>query len=259
MATTNFSTDFFNEGTTNEQNITYANISNGQIVVRSTEDDPKAKGRINKLGNQVYERFFKSVTGVITGISVEENKFGEVDLRIKMLASEGTIGVLTIKLDSSYGRSFLEQIFNADLRKSITFTPWSKITDDDKKITKLYLNHGRSPINRQLPEGTPEIKWVETKKGNIMDSVSKIAHDEFLEQKLNDLIKDNDLVWDNKLSSVNLGDLVDTTPLTEAEKAELKDIKKENKKSAKEEYGKVMKYSNTIPESGSMDEFFDSI
>ena len=45
--------------------ITWAGISNGKFVVRAKQDDPKAVKRINKLGNEVYERFYDNIYGRI--------------------------------------------------------------------------------------------------------------------------------------------------------------------------------------------------
>jgi len=213
--------------TTNE-NTTYANISNGLIVVRSDENDPKAKSRINKVGNTVYERFYRSIYGTITSINVEENKFGETDIRVG-LKHDDKFGLLTFKLDSSYGRSFLAQIFNADIKRGLEFVPWSKVTDDGTKKTRLYLGYGkRESVEWKLPEGTPEVKWVQTKKGSVIDPVSKAEHDEFLDNKLQEFIKENDLVYNNSLSSVSEDEWNEMTqPLTAEEKAQLQKPKKE--------------------------------
>lgn len=206
----------------------WATISNGLIVVKSNENDAKAKSRINKLGNQVWERFYRSIAGVITSINVEENKFGETDIRVGLKNGE-TNGVLTFKLDSSYGRSFLAQIFNVDFTKMVEFTPWSKVTEDGTKKTRLYLGYGkRQNIEWKLPEGTPEIKWVETKKGKVIDPVTQAEHDDFLDVKLKELIKQNNLEYSNGTITEDEWNEM-TVPLTQDEKKELKDLKKNKK------------------------------
>ena len=228
--------------------ITWASISNGLIVVRSTEADPKAKSRVNKLGNTVWERFYRSIYGVITNISVEENKFGEKDIRVGLKHGD-MIGVLTIKLDSSYGRSFFAQIFNTDLSRGIEFTPWSKVTEDGTKKTRLYLGYGkREPVEWKLPEGTPVVKFVEIKGKKVVDNISQIEQMDFLEEKLNAFIKAHGLEYVKSQSEEEfLGGDVDTTPLTDGEKKKLSKPKTTNPA------------KGYIIEEGSEDDLFDNI
>lgn len=215
--------------------VMWAKISGGKIVLPSDQSDPKAIKRINKVGNEVWERFYASIAGFIKTLSIEENKFGETDIRVG-LENGPNKAVLTFALDSSYGRGFLNQIFNVDLTKQIAFTPWLKMTEDGTKRTNLYLNYGpKQSVEYKLPEGTPEIKWVDTKKGKVIDPVSKAEFDDFLDNKLQEFIKTNNLVYDNSLSSVSdiiMGEM--DKPLTADEKASLKALKKENKGKVKE-------------------------
>ena len=225
----------------------WAKISGGMIVIPADETDPKAKSRVNKVGNTVYERFYKSIAGWIKTLSVEENKFGETDIRVGLEDGENK-AVLTFALDSSYGRGFLHQIFNVDLTKQIAFTPWLKVTDEGTKRTNLYLNYGpKQSVEYKLPEGTPEIKWVETKKGKVIDPVSKAEFDDFLDNKLKEFIKTNNLVYDNSLSSVSdeiMG--LAEQPLTEEEKKQL--VKP-----------KASKVEKNETQTESEDEFWDSL
>ena len=234
----------------NEQtnkNVTYANISNGLIVIKSDSSDPKAKSRVNKLGNEIYERFYRSIVGIITSISVEENKFGETDVRVG-LKNEDTIGVLTFKLDSSYGRAFLAQIFNVDFSKQVEFTPWQKVTDEGTKKTRLYLGYGnRQPVEWKLPTGTPEVKWVETKKGNVVDPVSQAEHEDFLDNKLKGLIADNNLVYATTTTSINSEEFLEE--LTDEERKQLK----------KPTNAKVDKSNVETIEDGDINDLFDNL
>jgi hypothetical protein len=234
---------------TSSSNITWASISNGLIVIKSDSSDPKAKSRVNKLGNEVYERFYRSIAGTITNISVEENKFGETDVRVG-LKNEDTIGVLTFKLNSSYGRAFLAQIFNVDFSKQVEFSPWSKVAEDGTKKTRLYLGYGgRQAVEWKLPEGTPEVKWVQTKKGSVVDPVSQAEHEDFLDTKLKELIEKNGLTYNNGLSSISSEEFLEMTkPLSEEEKAQLK------KPSAE----KVSRTSAQIIDDGDLDDLFNN-
>jgi hypothetical protein len=223
--------------------ITWAKISNGLIVVNSDASDPKAKTRVNKLGNQVYERFYASIGGIITGLSVEENKFGETEVRVTLMNEEKK-GVLSFNLDSAYGRGFLAQIFNVDLTKNVAFHPWQKVFEDGSKRTNLYLNYSKNEkVHYKLPEGTPEVKWVETKKGKVVDPVSKAEHDDFLDVKLKEFIANNNLTSNRPQMTGDefvqaVGELTD-----------------EEKKQLKKPTAEKVKGSADITES-SMDDFF---
>ena len=213
----------------NETKTIWASISNGSIVVKSDPTDPKAVSRINKMGNQTYERFYTSIFGMVKTIGIEDNKFGETDIKIG-LEDEDNKSILTFKLNSSYGRAFLSQIFNADLSRKIQFTPWTKTTDEGQKKTRLYLSYGvrNSSIEWKLPEGTPEVKFVDVKGKKVIDNISQITNTDFLVEKLNELITTKGLTY--KAEKADLGENVDISEPTAEELKELNKIKRANKK-----------------------------
>lgn len=191
--------------------LTWAKISNGFIVVKSDESDTKAKSRVNKLGNTVWERAYASIYGKITTLTIEENKFGETDIRVGIEFGEKR-GVLTISQDSSYGRSFMAQIFNVDCSRQVIFQPWQKIDANGKKVSRLYLSYSRNEsILWKYPEGTPEVKFVDTKKGKVVDPVSKANHEDFIETQIHAFINRNGLVYEKPVED-----------LTEEERAQLR-------------------------------------
>jgi hypothetical protein len=229
----------FTELNETTNNITWARITNGCIVVRSNEDDTKAKSRVNKAGNTVHERFYKSIAGHITSLNIEENNFGETEIKVGIQNGDN-IAVLSFNYDSAYGRGFLNQIFWVDLTKQVEFTPWLKELEDGSRRTNLYLNYGKKQsVEYKLPEGAPEIKWVETKKGKIIDSVSKVLFDEYMIDKLNDFIIKNNLVY-QKTEQEKLQE-----PLNVDELKELKKMK-ENK-------------NKVIQEALEIDDLFDNM
>jgi hypothetical protein len=222
--------------TTGGSTTIYAKISNGRIVVPATENEDGAKGRMNKIGNRVFEKFYGSIGGKITNLTVEENKFGDTEVRVG-LQNEDKRAVLTFNLDSSYGRGFMKQIFNVDLTKMVNFTPWSKMFDEVKR-TNLYLNYSdKTKVEMNFPDGTPEIKWLETKKGNVIDPVSKAEHEDFLNEKIQQFIIDNNLVF-TKGGRVERPSMEDTdwdeltSPLNADEKSQLSKPKSSTSKKA---------------------------
>lgn len=237
------------EKSTNTENpIIWATISNGAIITRCESTDPKAVKRINKLGKEVYERHWASIFGYVKTIQIEDNKFGETDIKVG-LEDEGNTLILSFKLDSSYGRSFLSQIFNADLTKKIKITPWQKITEEGQKKTRLYLSYGVRNMNIEwkLPAGTPEVKFVDVKGKKVIDNISQIQHMDFLVEKLNDLIKSKGLEY--VAEKVDLGENVDTGELSADELNQLNKAKKQNAK----------KEVDLPPPTQEDDDFFNSL
>jgi hypothetical protein len=220
----------FNEINNSNTKVTYAKISNGMVVVRADETDTKAKKRINKLGNEVYERFYASMVGKIETLKVEDNTFGETEVRIGLRSGEN-LGIISFNLDSSYGRGFLAQIFNADLSKDLVIAPWGKVLEDGSKRTNLYLNYtDKSKVEYKLPDGSPEVKWLETKKGKVIDPITKAEFDDFIMNKLQEFITTNNLNYNPEMPE-HLRDLAE--PLTKEEEKQLKEMK--NKKAVIEQ------------------------
>lgn len=225
----------------NASPVLWANISNGLIVTKASEGEAGAKSRVNKLGATVWEKFYGSIHGVISSISIETNKFGEEDIKIG-LKSNGNDAVLTIKLESSYGRSFLAQIFNVDVTQEVLFSPWQKVTEDGTKKSRLYLQYGtkpsraNTPVEYKLPDGTPEVKFVEVKGKKVVDNISQIESMNFLTEKLSQFAKEKGLEYSKVQSeSTFLPDSVDTTPLTAEEKKQLSKPKDSTKAKKSEE------------------------
>lgn len=216
-------------------NIHYLTISNGTLVKKVDASTPKAIARVNKLGETVYESHYASIVGKIKNISVETNKYDQKQIRVT-ITDANNMAVLTFNYESSYGRGFLRQIFNADLTKNIIFAPWSKIADDGKKITRLYLSYGRNMnVESKFPDGTPEVEWLDLKGKKVPDTRSQIAFESFLEDALNKFIKEKGLEYSKSTNDSNSHlDVTITSPLTKEEKDELKSLKKNGKKKSVE-------------------------
>lgn len=214
---------------TQKTNTTYAGISNGRIVVRVPEGTEKSVSRINKIGNTVHEKFYSSISGFIKSMTIEDGKY-EKQIKIYLENNNGNganQAVLSFKFDSAYGRSFFNQIFNVDFSKEVSFNPWTKVTDDGTKVNRLYLNYGGDRNNKvlyQLPTDCPQIKWITRGDKSILDTASKLDHEEWIETNFNKLVKDNNLVWQST-------DTDDVEPLTKDELLELKSMKEKAKKS----------------------------
>lgn len=222
-------------------------LSNGMLIEKVDETNEKAKKRINKKGVEVYEKEWDFIYGEIKSIQVEDNQFGEKEIKVGIHSD--THYVITIKFDSSYGRGFLAQIFNVDLSKVVIFTPWQKKFDDTTR-TNLYLSYHPGDLNKvyqpefikaysfknkveyKNPEGTPEIEWVTSKSGkSTINTATQIAYLDFMEEKLNQFIKDNNLVYVRTDRPQLVNDMENISKQDKADiEKEIKDLKKQAKK-----------------------------
>lgn len=176
----------------NKGNINWLSISGGKIVLKTTPDNQNAVKRTDKNGKEVYEQFFAGVKGTITSIIQEVNPFGQEVFKVS-LRSVDELSVLTFNTDSGYGRHFLAQVFNVDISQEVQFTPWSKKFDSGNTAVKLYLSQNNNKVLEKLPEGTPEVTFVEFKGKKTPDINSLKANSEFLTAKMAEFIEKNNL------------------------------------------------------------------
>lgn len=218
-------------------NVVYLTVAGGSLVQRVDEGSDGAKPRLNKKGVTVFEKTWASVAGKISNVSLEDNIFGEKQIRVG-LKMGSNVAVITIKYDSSYGRDFLKQIFNVDLSRNVVIAPWQK-KFEDKTASKLYMKYGvdreAESVKNEYPSGTPTIEWIEQKgKPSVIDTRTKIAFDEFIEGLLNKFIDDNNLRYVKPTENEFLDEEV-VAPLSKEEKQQLTSIKKNVKKNKVEE------------------------
>lgn len=175
--------------------VTYASIRDGRVIVKVPQGTEGSKSRVNKMGNTVFEKEFKFIMGHIKTIDVAEDKFGSTNISVALEFKEKR-AVLQFGWNSAYGRTFLNQIFHVDFNKMVVFNPWSKVFEDGTKRNALYLSYttGEKVKNEPLKDA-PEVKWVKTKKGNVLDVASKINWDEWMTEQLQNFIKANNLVY----------------------------------------------------------------
>lgn len=255
------STAFLGTDTGSQKNITWLTISNGFIVQKVEEKEPGAKSRINKLGNTVWEKHYNYTSGIVKYISVETNKFNQKEIRVS-LENGNNLGVLTINWESSYGRCFLEQIFNINLKQPIKFAPWQKVFDNDgepKKVTKLYLSYASGvAVPFQFPEGTPKIVWLDVRGKKVIDTKSQIDQEDFLDVAISKFISDNNLIYTKSEEPISEFDKEMEKPLTEEEMKELKNLK--NLKKINKINKKDISYEYKVEENArEIDDFFNDL
>ena len=141
---------------------TYVNIVNGELVIKVPEGTDGSRERENKNGKVVHEMVYKSVSGVITKIFIDETDFGD-SLSVE-LDNEVTFNM---PFESSYSRGFLLSSKNIDFTKEVKLAPYSftpKGTDKVKKGLTVYDSEGEKVVQNWDDVPEPTTKMVKKKE-----------------------------------------------------------------------------------------------
>ena len=129
-------------GTKSSGGKTYVKTFEAMLVIKTTKDDPEAIKRINKKGDEVYERRYNSLSGFITGIDVVKSDYGN-QLEISLL--DGTDSYeLTLPAVGGHAFNFYLRMENIDFKKDVEFAMWSfdnpyfAVMQDGKLINRRY-------------------------------------------------------------------------------------------------------------------------
>lgn len=220
------SNGFLQEGNddADKVSIKWLTVTRGALVEKV--DEGKGTSRINKLGNEVFEKFYERIGFKIEHMWIEDGKYGK-QIIISTHVGDNKVNI-TMNNDSSYARSFYSQIFNVELDKMIIFSPYSFQGDNGKTITGVSIKQDQEKVEKQFPEGTPDVSFKEKGGKFIVNNIEADERLEFLEKEINRLIEDNNLTPPESWFTSNDND--NNKPLSDDEKAELKEAQKKGKK-----------------------------
>jgi hypothetical protein len=174
----------------------FLSISNGKLVRSFKEKTEGAVSRINKAGREVYEMFYDSLEGTITGVGTKESDYGK--FLVVQVESNGVNYQLEMNFSSGYSASFLKTIPNVNLSTRVSITP--KLTiEGDKKKSVCFLNQNGSGLKwaftRENPNGMPDLVKIKVKGKDTWDDSDRM---EFLENYAKNLfVGSNKMVADN--------------------------------------------------------------
>jgi hypothetical protein len=185
-------------GLTNSQggSKVFLSISNGKLVRSFKEKTEGAVSRVNKAGREVYEMFYDSLEGTITGVGTKESDYGK--FLVVQVESNGVNYQLEMNFSSGYSASFLKTLPNVKLSDRVQITP--KLTiEGDKKKSVCFLNQNGSGLKwaftRENPNGMPDLVKIKVKGKDTWDDSDRM---EFLENNAKNLfVGSNKMVADN--------------------------------------------------------------
>ena len=174
-------------GLNNSQNqsIVFLTISNGKLVRQVKEKSENSVSRVNKMGREVHELFYDSLTGILKDIGKKESEYGSFWKII--LESDGKLYQVEFNYSGGYATSFLKALPNVDLSKPFTIAP--KLTiEGDKKKSVMFINQNggvKHYFTRDNPNGLPDLSKIKVKGKDTWDDSDRM---EFLEQYVQNYI-----------------------------------------------------------------------
>jgi len=169
----------------NQSSSIYLQISNGKLVRSFSSPTPKSVSRTNKVGKEVHEEFYDSLTGYVKGISTKETEYGKFwVINVNDGESDYT---LSTNYSGGYAVSFLKAIPNADLRRVMTITPRIMV-DGDKRNSVMFINQDGKGLKhywtKDNPGQLPNLEKIKIKGKDTWDDTKRL---EYLENFVKDL------------------------------------------------------------------------
>jgi hypothetical protein len=153
-------------------NITYLKVMGGKLVKKcKSASEEGAVKRVNKNGDDVYEKYYDKVSGSLTGAEVKETKdFGKF-LELNLIDGDNSYNV-SMALKSGYAQKLMYRFPNVDLSKVFKIAPYDFTNNEGKRNVGVTLyqdgvkidpkwtkdNPGKMPSPEQK-EFDGEMKW----------------------------------------------------------------------------------------------------
>lgn len=210
-----------------ESNVLYLTIAQGNMVEKSTEDNPGAKRREYEKSDGSkgvkFEVHHRNLTGRVAGIDFKDSDFGEQF--VLTLSAGGEKAKLTVGVDSNYFTDFAKRFKNVDLTKDITINPYDMERDNGKKNRGISVKQGEDKIMNGYWDGSktlhgfPEVSDDE-KSGYDKDDWKMffIKVKKFLKKEMESVVLP-EVTFDMSSDIVDQADKVEEKPTKKSKKA----------------------------------------
>ena len=165
----------------NGPRVQWARISRGKVVLSSKTELEGYESRETKVGTIIFERFFESFEGILTGISKKEGQFG--DQFILAFTDGANVTNICVDYDSRYSRSLLNKLLNTaiDFKSTMKLSPFDFETREGQRRVGVNVWQGAMKVDaayskEQVPEPiksvvkkqvtwdfTPQVEFFETR------------------------------------------------------------------------------------------------
>lgn len=169
----------------------YINIINGKFAQKVKEGSPEAEKRITKENKIVWERYRKSLEGMLGSVWLNEGNYG-TELLIKLLPNEESEIIIQLNYVSREAQKFLMKINNLNIKQKVKLVPYNFTDDKDKKVIgmNIYQNDVKiadyytfeNPNGYPFPEKDDEGKFVFLEEDDF--KILNIQQKKFLKNEL---------------------------------------------------------------------------
>ncbi len=163
-------------GLDNRQEGNFITILQGKFCQRVPAGTVGSKERINKVGKTVHEKFYDSFTGKLIGIKTQDGEYGKS--WIFSFRDAGEVYHLQLSYSNSFATAFLKILPNVDLTKEIKVMPSTKLGDDGKNKSSLFINQDgvalKHAYTRENPNGMPDMEQVTVKGQQVWDDTKRL-------------------------------------------------------------------------------------
>lgn len=154
----------------------FITILGGKFCQRVPAGTPGATERVNKVGKTVHEKFYDSFTGKLVGIKTQDGEYGKS--WVFSFKDGGEIYNLQLSYSNSFATAFLKMLPNVDLSKEMKVSPSTKIGDDGKNKSSLFINQDgvalKHAYTRENPNGMPDMEQITVKGTQVWDDTKRL-------------------------------------------------------------------------------------
>jgi hypothetical protein len=163
----------------------FLSITNGKLVRQFASPTEKSVSRVNKMGREVHEEFYDSLSGYLTDLKTKESEYGKS--WVITIKDDSVYYNLEMKYSSGYATSFLKALPNANLSEVINITP-KLVIDGDKKQSVIFISQNGKGLKhfwtKDTPRELPPMVKVKVRGVDTWDDTDRMVY-------LENYIKDN--------------------------------------------------------------------
>jgi len=155
----------------------FLSITNGKLVRQFASPTDKSVSRVNKMGREVHEEFYDSLSGYLTDLKTKESEYGKS--WVITIKDDSIYYNLEMKYSSGYATSFLKALPNANLSEVINITP-KLVIDGDKKQSVIFVSQNGKGLKhywtKDTPRDLPPMKKVKVRGVDTWDDTERMDY-----------------------------------------------------------------------------------
>jgi len=165
------------------KNTSYLYLYNGYITQGWTSNPPAEfdNKRVNRGGNEVWERYYKQLSGYLVDIKLKlpPEKYKEYSANWEFtVVDEDHTYILRINAESYMADSIMARLMNINYSTPVQFKSWLNKGDNDKEYTNITIMQKYRKVDPWITEkeqrGKPDVKEIKSGKKIYYDHTERI-------------------------------------------------------------------------------------